>query len=278
MIVNGQERKTYDGASLGSREELRRFVSDFVATAPVVDMHTHLYPRAFGDMSLSGIDELLTYHYLVAELFRSSDISVDDFWRLSKQQQADLIWRTLFVENSPISEATRGVITILGSLGLDTNAENLNEARDFFGSVDISDHLDHTLKLAGVSDVVMTNDPFDIEEAEVWTSGKHTDARFHAALRLDRLLNSWPDAFEKMVRLGYSVDQNMSGGSITEIRHFLDKWIEIMKPLYMAVSLPDDFQFPSGDLRNRIISEVVLPIARENDLPLALMIGVRRGV
>jgi len=69
----------------------------------------------------------LTYHYLVAETFRSTAISPEAFWQLSKAQQADLVWQTLFVENSPLSEATCGVITVLNAFGLDTNAENEEE-------------------------------------------------------------------------------------------------------------------------------------------------------
>ena len=70
----------------------------------------------------------------------------------------------------------------------------------------------------------------------------------------------------------------MSGETILEIRRYLDKCIERMRPLYMAVSLPDDFRYPAGDVRNRMINEIVLPTAREHRLPFALMIGVRRGV
>ena len=51
-----------------------------------------------------------------------------------------------------------------------------------------------------------------------------------------------------------------------------------MKPLYMAVSLPDDFSYFENDTRNQLIQKVVLPIAEEYDLPFALMIGVRRSV
>jgi hypothetical protein len=51
-----------------------------------------------------------------------------------------------------------------------------------------------------------------------------------------------------------------------------------MRPLYMAVSLPDDFQYPAADARDRVIREVVLPTAREHGLSFALMIGVRRDV
>jgi hypothetical protein len=46
----------------------------------------------------------------------------------------------------------------------------------------------------------------------------------------------------------------------------------------MAVSLPDDFRYPAADARDRLLREVVLPTAREHALPLALMVGVRRGV
>ncbi len=66
---------------------------------------------------LWGVDELLTYHYLVAEALRVGEVSYEEFWRFSKTQQADLIWRTLFVERTPLSEATRGVVTTLQQLG-----------------------------------------------------------------------------------------------------------------------------------------------------------------
>ena len=278
MINNESQTNHREKQGIHDTAELCRHVSEVVTTTPILDIHTHLYPPQFGAMNRYGIDEILTYHYLVAEVFRSSDESTDAFWRLSKQGQADLIWRSLFVENSPVSEATRGVITVLNALGLDTNADDLTEAREFFASADISEHIDRVLTTAGVSDVVMTNDPFDAEEAKVWQDGLAVNPRFHAALRMDRLLNTWPDALGKLIEFGYSVDEKLTGKSISEIRKFLDKWIALMNPLYMAVSLPDDFQFPDEDIRNQIINEIVLPTATEHDLPFALMIGVRRGV
>src|SRR5215210_449093 len=172
-------------------EELRRQVSEVVGAVPVFDMHTHLYAPEFGDLGLSGIDELLTYHYLVAETFRSAEVSYDAFWRMSKSEQADLVWGTLFVEHTPGSEAARGVGTVLDAFGLDTAAEELTEAREFFREQDAAEHLGRVLELAGVSEVVMTNDPFDEREARVWEGGVEIDGRFHAALRMDRLMNDW---------------------------------------------------------------------------------------
>src|SRR6267142_1965640 len=172
--------------------ELRQQVSLIVKATPVIDVHTHVYPPEFKSMCLYGIDDLLTYHYLIAEIFRSSRISYASFWKMNKAERADLIWKTLFVENTPISEACRGIIWVLESFGLDTRAPNLREARAFFNSRRLPDHLDLVLETARVSDVVMTNDPLHEAEAEVWMSGVKVDGRFHSSLRLDTLLNHWP--------------------------------------------------------------------------------------
>jgi hypothetical protein len=51
-----------------------------------------------------------------------------------------------------------------------------------------------------------------------------------------------------------------------------------MKPVYMAVSLSDDFEFPENSIRGQLLREAVLPACREFGIPLSLMIGVRRQV
>ncbi|HEX7317261.1 MAG TPA: hypothetical protein VF297_25410 [Pyrinomonadaceae bacterium] len=276
MTSSVTENRT--GQRLTDREELRRVVSEVVGAVPVFDMHTHLFAPEFGGLNLSGIDELLTYHYLVAETFRSARVSYEEFWRMDKSEQAELVWRTLFVENTPVSEAARGVITVLDAFGLDTAAGDLTEAREFFRARDAGQHLGRVLELAGVSDVVMTNDPFDEQETRVWEGGGELDKRFHAALRMDGLLNDWERSAAALAARGYEVDRGIFGKTAAEVRRFLDVWVERMRPLYMAVSLPDDFDYPAEDARNRIIRDVVLPTARAHGLSFALMIGVRRGV
>ena len=278
MKKNGTGNNNKESALIFEKAELRSRLDEVVKTTPVIDIHTHLFSPEFGGLNLYGIDEILTYHYLVAELFRSNPVRAEDFWKLDKSRQADLIWQTLFVENTPLSEACSGVVTILDALGLDTRAENLTEAREFFRTQDVKAHLDRVLEIACVSDVVMTNDPLDAEEIETWTGGEKIDSRFHAALRMDRLLNGWEHAADKLSKIGYAVEKDLGGKTVSEVRRFLDQWISVMKPLYMAVSLPDDFLYPADDVRTRIIDEVVLPTARAHDLPFALMVGVRRGV
>ena len=65
-------------------EEISSIVSESIGGVSIRDLHTHLYPPSFGTpygknvkadpngLMLWGIDELLTYHYLVAEFFRST--------------------------------------------------------------------------------------------------------------------------------------------------------------------------------------------------------------
>ncbi|MDQ3258023.1 MAG: glucuronate isomerase [Acidobacteriota bacterium] len=266
-----------DGAARVARE-LRRHVDEVVAATPVTDLHTHLYAPQFGELNLWGIDELLNYHYLIAELFRSTSVTPQEFWQLNRTEQADLIWRALFVEETPLSEATRGVIAVMSTLGLNTRANDLREAREFFRAQAGEDYLERVLKLTRVSDIVMTNDPLDEIETPTWVSGVKIDTRFHAALRLDRILNSWTDAAPKMSAQGYRVQGEIDERTISETRRFLDDWIARMKPLYLGVSFPDDFAYPEETPRARLLRDAVLPTCREHKLSLALMIGVRRRV
>lgn len=260
-MVTSTENHVTSTELLHEAEELRAQVHLIVNSTYVTDVHTHIFPPAFKHLCLFGIDELLTYHYLVAETFRSARIAYDRFWRMSKTEQADLVWRTLFVENSPVSEAARGVISVLDAFGLDTRAEDLKEARAFFNSRTVAEHIEQVFDLALVSDVVMTNDPLDEVEARMWGEGVDLDRRFRSSLRLDRLLND-----------------GQRGADVLSRRRFLDEWIQRTNPVYLAVSLPAEFQFPSDDARDRLLREVVLPVAKDHGLALALMIGVRRQV
>src|SRR5208282_791056 len=104
----GQSEVSSNGDVL-TEAQIPGIVQEVLASTLVVDIHTHLFSPAFGKLGLWGIDELLTYHYLEAEFFRSSSSTPQQYWALSKPEQADAIWRALFVENNPVSEATRGV-------------------------------------------------------------------------------------------------------------------------------------------------------------------------
>jgi hypothetical protein len=246
-----------------------------LTAVPFIDIHTHLFMPSLGRLGLWGIDELITYHYLEAELFRSSELKPEAYWELPKRAKADLIWRTLFVENAPVSEATRGVVAVLKAFGLPTSSPDLREAREFFAAQELKAHIRRVFELAGVSEVVMTNDPLDPDEAPLWTENVERDAQFHPVLRLDRILNKWSSHWQILQSQGYAVDENAMARSTAEVRRFLEAWFERMRPVYMAVSLPDTFAYPEERVRGRLLAESVLPACLALGVPLSVMIGVR---
>jgi hypothetical protein len=230
---------------------------------------------SLGKLGLWGIDELLTYHYLEAELFRVATVRPEQYWQMPKRAKADLIWRTLFLERAPVSEATRGVITVLRAFGLPTQESDLRQARGYFEAQEIGPHIQHVFKLAGISEAVMTNDPLDPDEADLWNNDPQRDSQFHPVLRLDRILNKWAEHWEKLAAQGYGVDRECSGAALKEVRRFVDTWCARMRPVYMAVSLPDTFVYPEDSIRVRLLEDAILPACREMGIPLSLMIGVR---
>jgi hypothetical protein len=259
-------------------EDVRRETARVVTETIVFDMHTHLFPPEFGPLSKWGIDNLLTYHYLVAEVMRATDVRPDRFRQLSQAAQADLIWDALFVQSTPLSEATRGVVRVLSALGIDPHKRDLRQAREFFRDTTAEQQVDLVFERARVSAVVMTNDPFDPAEAELWRKRRPSDPRFRAALRIDPLLNDWDAARRALLAAGYDVGAQVDRRAMSEARRFVDEWIERMDPFYLAVSLPDDFQWPEDSPRGQLIEHVVLPACRDHRLPFAMMIGVRRAV
>lgn len=260
------------------KNRLHQVINETVQGVPVVDAHTHLFYPSFSKLLLRGVDDLLTYHYLVAETLRYHPERTVEFWRLSVQEQADLVWKTLFVERSPVSEACRGVLTVLKAFGLDLGSRDLTAYRRFFAGLDLEEHVDTVFKQANLEYVVMTNDPFDPVEKAYWQKGVAGDHRFRTALRIDPLLNKWPETAGLLQVDGYMVNQDLSGRTYGEVRRFLDDWTQKIDPLYLAVSLPPDFCYPDQTPRGRLIKEVILPFCKESGKPFALMIGVKKLV
>jgi len=253
-------------------------IDEAIGRAKITDLHTHLYAPCFGDMLAWGIDELLTYHYLIAEFFRNSDLPYETYWKMSKPQQADAIWKTLFVEASPLSEATRGVVTVLHALGLDPHQPDLKKIRKFFDSQTRDSYIDLVFKKAGIQDCVMTNDPFDDAERPVWLKGYQADPRFKAALRIDPVLLGWSKSWKRLQEWGYKTEHRLTPKTLKEIQRFFREWAKRTGGLYVGVSLPPTFAMPEKSATAQILERALLPVCEELNLPLALMIGVKRQV
>src|SRR5678815_3992802 len=261
-----------------TRAELAARVEKIVLSTPVYDIHTHLYDPAFGELLLWGIDDLLVYHYLVAEAFRYFEFPYEKFWKMSKAEQAERIWDALFIQNSPVSEACRGVLTTLNALGLDVKKRDLPALRQWFAGWDVKDYLTRCMELGGVKRICMTNSPFDDLERQVWERGFGRDERFQAALRIDPVLVSWETTVPILLRWGYKVEPSLTDRTIAELRRFLADWSKKITPRYLMVSLGREFQFPGNDTSARLLEKAVLPHCREFGVPMALMLGAKRQV
>jgi len=267
------------GAHLTERAGVvARRVREIVEQTPVFDIHTHLYDPAFGELLLWGIDDLLTYHYLIAEAFRWLPCAYEEFWALEKSARAELIWNELFIAHSPISEACRGVVTTLQALGFDVRKRDLALLRRQYAQWDVEEFVSRAMELAHVRQICMTNSPFDPIEHRVWQQSFVRDSRFVSALRIDPLLLDWPNTAPILHRWGYNVRADFSGGTFDEVRRFLADWTKKIEARYCMVSLPPDFAFPAETAEARLISEAIMPHGREHGQPFALMIGVRRNV
>lgn len=262
-----------------THEQLTTAVNEIVARQPITDIHTHLYSpnmNKHGQLLLWGVDELVTYHYLIAEVMRWSDITPEAYYNLSKPQQAELIWQKLFVERSPVGEAQRGVLTALKLLGCDLSQRDIAAHRRVLEAATAESQVDAVLKTANIQHVVMTNDPTDDAERAFWESGTAIDPRFHAVLRIDPVI-FWPARIAAQMRgWGYDVPDDVS--TFDGIQKFLQDWVTRMKPLYVACSVQFDADIAGDSLAARVIREAVLPVCRQFKLPFALMIGVDRQV
>lgn len=295
----------------------------------VIDLHTHLLPPSHGALCLWGIDEMLTYHYLVSEYFMTApaNITPEGFFAMNKKEQADLIWESLFIQRSPISEATRGVLTTLQALGLQSEIDDrdLDAIRRFYdgfrdaGLEGVEKFVGEVFRTAGVKYAIMTNIPFDSAEAQCWRPmKKEYPETFKSALRVDPLLAGDRKTIENALKTsGYDT-------SLEDARKYLHDWCDTMKPEYLMASTPHDFSLSpsegggtlSGVTKRGVnesslqspfafteltgndcndceatdnmpsvinessdfLTEVLMPVCEERDLPLALKIGAHRSV
>ncbi|TDH74251.1 hypothetical protein CCR75_001438 [Bremia lactucae] len=269
---------------LATKEEVTTFVREAVASVQVIDVHTHLFPPSHGNLMLWGINELLTYHYLVAEFLQTSRIQVEEFNSYPKEQQAVIIWQHLFIDRSPVSEACRGVLTTLHLLGLDhlVAKRDIAAIQNWFNQQDPEEYVDTVFRLSGLKYAVMTNIPFEPKEACHWLGDPATNTPppawsrkyFRSALRVDQvLLGDWAS-------IGPTLDVFKLPHTLAGVRGVLEKWIDIMKPEYFMASVPIFFEYsdenalestsdtlPSG---YELLTKVLLPLAEKKNLPIAL--------
>ncbi|KAL7578565.1 hypothetical protein ACA910_011623 [Epithemia clementina (nom. ined.)] len=242
------------------QDEMASVVIAEVASVQVIDLHTHLLPPEHGPLCLWGIDELLTYHYLVAEFFITAPPSITPKEFLNewtKEQQANAIWQALFIDRLPLSEACRGVITTLAALGLHepVQTRDLTAIRAFYqsfrqdGLAGAQRFSNLIFRTAGLRYNVMTNIPFEAKEAHYWKNKTVCDTiHYKSAVRVDPLLKGdVPQVKAALQASGYPV-------TLEGARHYLRDWCDVMQPEYVMASTPHDFGWP-GEQRQQTLHE-----------------------
>jgi len=265
---------------LNSAESVAAAARRAVAETAVTDVHTHLFPPSHDGLLLWGADEILTYHYLVAELFTvaPADLTPERFWSLPKPAQADLVWEHVFVKHGALSEACRGAITTFNALGLDVAGRDLAGIRKWFAAQKADEYLARVFEMAGIDYAVMTNNPFVPAEVDCWGRDLPRPECLKTALRIDPLLVAWADSARALAEQGYDVAPDGGGRTFDEVRRFLADWTKRLGPVYFAASLGPEFAYPDESLRTQLIDRAIAPAAKDAGVPLALMMGVRKAV
>jgi len=153
-----------------------------------------------------------------------------------------LVWDALFIQRSPISEATRGVLTtlmVLGGLEAHVKSRDLTAIRSYYdsfrreGMSGIERFVEKVFRISGVKYALMTNVPFDSNETQHWRPKKKDYPRsFRSALRVDPLLAGDSKAIESALKAaGY-------GTTLADARQYLLDWCETLNPEYLMVGYP----------------------------------------
>ena len=262
------------------REQIPALVAAETAADRLIidDWHTHLLgPKAGPELSLHGIDQQLTYHYVRRKLFAAGHIDPETFNSWNLQQQGDFTWQKLFAEPSsdPFDEGCRGVIVAMEALGLDPNAPNLNQARQFYADCDAHEIQQRCLEIAGVRRIVGTQDVFNDQERDYYVNGEW-DPKYLSGFRLDELVLHYPRAVAKLKAWGYAVeDDPTQSTTAAEIRRFLVDWHDRLHDVvYAACSFPPLCQV--HDLSRQegaILHHSVLPVLKDLKVPFFMMPG-----
>lgn len=252
-------------------KELRKVVQKTVLQTPIFDIHTHLFPQSHTKYFLSGMDDILTYHYLTTEFLSTTGYSPEKFFAYSKEQRAQIIWDELFVKRTPISEAARGVVTILNASGVEGRPMAYAQLKRKFLDVVHNDPEWDVFRLCNVARVVMTNDPFDREEWSLFMNDNWDQDNYLSSVRLDSLYAASEEAMERVK--GYGFADTARRATLT---CFFDRIFKESNAHYFSLTINGNFLRTL--LHDDMFVKTILPWLEVHNIPLALMIGVKRTV
>ena len=248
-----------------SSDNISNKLLNIINSAPIFDLHTHLFPPKHDGYFLLGFKNLLNYHYLIAELLTATNIDASTFYSYNDEKKASLIWNELFEKRTPVSEACAGVLSILKELNIDINNKNFLSICDEYDNKIQSDK--NILDLSKVSSLVMTNNPFDLDEWSLFNTNNWDKKIYLASLRLDDLILDNEETIKKA--------KDQTSNQENTIVAYLEKCYFQSNPVYAAISLNLETFHKIFD--DPLWKDILVWLENKN-LPLSLMLGVKRAV
>jgi glucuronate isomerase len=248
-----------------SSDNISNKLLNIINSTPIFDLHTHLFPPKHEGYFLLGFKNLLNYHYLIAELLIAANIDASTFYSYNDEKKASLIWKELFEKRTPVSEACAGVLSILKELNIEIKNKSFLSICDEYDKKIQSDK--NILKLSNVSSLVMTNNPFDLDEWSLFNTNDWDKKIYLASLRLDDLILDYEEALKKA--------KDQTSNQKNTIVTYLEKCYSQSNPVYAAVSL--NLETFHTIFEDSFWKDILVWLENKN-LPLSLMLGVKRAV
>ena len=257
-------------------EDAKNLVWDAVHTAPAVEVRVFARPGELMHPGVSGIDALLTAPETLAEFFRrramnapaAPDPAADASMKsLNPGELADLVWRQLFLDHPPLSEAVRVVLTTLGLFGLDVGGGDLRLLREQYERIPPSERQGRALSLANVDTVLYPVESMETADRDATGTGHPS---FRPVLSLNRLLWDWKESARLLRRQGFGLKARIDEFTPLELRRHLAAEAADLSPVALSLDWPAGHLPGDGGI-GRLIREAALPLCRE--LGLAFMVA-----
>lgn len=264
-------------------EETRNLIWTAVHTAPATDIRIFFQPPDPSIPAVSGIDALLTSPAILAEFFRRRAMAQREtpnpngigpareayIKSLTPGELADIVWRQLFIDHPPVSEAARIVLTTLGLYGIDVASGDLRVLREQFDRLPAAERLARALQLANLDLILYHADCMDAVD------GDGTLIRtppFRPVLSLNRLLGDWKESARLLRQQGFGIKAKVDEFTPIEIRRYLTAEIARVNPVAVSLDWPQGHHPDDGGI-GRLVKEGVLPLCRERNLAFFVAAG-----
>lgn len=263
-------------------EETRNLIWAAAHTTPAVDIRVMIRPPAAGTPAVSGIDALLTSPAILSEFFRRRSLNRRDpaaeadnvaareayVRSLTPGELADIVWRQLFLDHSPLSEAARVVLTTLGLYGIDVSSGDLRLLREQFEAVPATERVERAVKLANLDLILHPVDSMHVDDALRPAGGGRA---FRPVLYLNELLGDWKESARKLRLQGFGLKAKVDEFTPIELRRHLATEIARLKPVALGLDWPRGHN-PDDGCVGRLVREGALPLCREHNLPFFLAV------